>query len=111
MLSALQEKQKVVKYRAGTNCPAEGTACTRASRQETASTFKELEEAMWPEYRAGMSMEPNEAEDEWNETAQDLVGHLRILVIIQRAMGSCQSAPRRGLMCLNIHFESSSLLR
>ena len=36
--------------RAGKSCLAKTTACARASRQETASTFKELEEAVSPAY-------------------------------------------------------------
>ena len=38
------------RYRAGQSCPADRTAYARASREETASTFKELEEAVRPEY-------------------------------------------------------------
>ena len=36
--------------RTGKSCLAKTTACARASRQETASTFKELEEAVSPAY-------------------------------------------------------------
>lgn len=55
-----------------------------ARKKKEQGTFKELKETGWPEYREKMSRGWMGLEGEWNETVLCLVGHLRILVIIQR---------------------------